>query len=571
MKKVYLLAIFFVPFFSMAQNVGIGTTTPVTKLTVRTPTDNFGITHTDGIVRVGTYVGPSGGWIATQSFHPLYFATGLLNGNNSAQMALQPDGNLGIGTINPSARLTVQTMDLNYGLVHTNGNISLGTYIGSGMGWVGTKSNHPLAFFTNNGSPQMTLHTNGNLGIGVTSPANRLQIGIIGTSGFSGNDLAIGNGTNALAVFQSNTSSQFASSTDIILMPKIFGGSGKVGINVTNPGNKLQIGSIGATRFSNYDLAIGNGTNALAIIQTNTATQFASSTDIIFTPRLFGGGGRVGIGTFTPRAPLEVVNGINITNPLGPSYSFLAITAEVNNGFDNPIPNISIFASGRVLAEEVDVYSDERIKDISSISNTTKDLRTLNALKITNYTMKDKLRHGNKPSKKVIAQEVEKVYPQVVSKHTDFIPNVYQLTTKMEKTADGYSLNFAKKHNISTTAKKIRVILPEGGLKEMNVVSVPSETQLVVNGIDIEGDKLFVYGEEVNDFRTVDYEGLTTLNISATQELGKLIKKQQKKMDILQQEILLLRTELRSLKQPQNKLTGAKQHSVSGKSKKVGI
>jgi hypothetical protein len=35
--------------------------------------------------------------------------------------------------------------------------------------------------------------------------------------------------------------------------------------------------------------------------------------------------------------------------------------------------------------------------------------------------------------------------------------------------------------------------------------------------------KVFVYGREVDDFRAVDYEALTTLNISATQELVKMI------------------------------------------------
>ena len=45
--------------------------------------------------------------------------------------------------------------------------------------------------------------------------------------------------------------------------------------------------------------------------------------------------------------------------------------------------------------------------------------------------MKDKVKYGNRLYKKVIAQEVEKVYPQVISKHTDFIPNVYQVTNKI--------------------------------------------------------------------------------------------------------------------------------------------
>src|SRR5689334_9455479 len=38
-----------------AGKVGIGTTTPANKLTVRTPTLDYGIEHTDGDIRLGTY------------------------------------------------------------------------------------------------------------------------------------------------------------------------------------------------------------------------------------------------------------------------------------------------------------------------------------------------------------------------------------------------------------------------------------------------------------------------------------------------------------------------------------
>src|SRR6185295_4688385 len=143
----------------------------------------------------------------------------------------------------------------------------------------------------------------------------------------------------------------------------------------------------------------------------------------------------------------------------------------------------------------------------------------------SDYTMKDKIQHGDKLYKKVIAQEVEKVYPQVVSKHTDFIPNVYQLTNKIEKVANGFLLSFTNKHNISNKAKKLRVLLSgTETMQEMEIISIPSDTQVIINAPGIKPDKVFVYGEEVNDFRTIDYDGLITLNISATQELSKLVK-----------------------------------------------
>src|SRR5258708_3148621 len=70
-------------------------------------------------------------------------------------------------------------------------------------------------------------------------------------------------------------------------------------------------------------------------------------------------------------------------------------------------------------------------------------------------------------------------------------------------------------------------------MKQYNIVSIISDKEVLINAPDLNGDKVFVYGEEVNDFRTVDYEGLTTLNISATQELSKLVTKQREDIDAL--------------------------------------
>ncbi|MEP7318566.1 MAG: hypothetical protein ABI921_07485 [Panacibacter sp.] len=88
-------------------NVGIGTNTPATKLEVQTADNSWGIIHTNGTVKAGLYVGASGGWLATKTNNPLYFCTSLLNTNFTAQMTLLTNGNLGIGTLNPLYKLSV--------------------------------------------------------------------------------------------------------------------------------------------------------------------------------------------------------------------------------------------------------------------------------------------------------------------------------------------------------------------------------------------------------------------------------------------------------------------------------
>ncbi len=86
-------------------NLGVGTSTPSERLTVFTPANSYGLTHTDGTIRVSTYVGGLGvgGYVGTLSNHPLYFYT---NGGG-AQMSILQNGNVGIGTLNPTFKLSV--------------------------------------------------------------------------------------------------------------------------------------------------------------------------------------------------------------------------------------------------------------------------------------------------------------------------------------------------------------------------------------------------------------------------------------------------------------------------------
>jgi hypothetical protein len=463
---------------------------------------------------------------------------------NSTDVYNTNTGNVGIGTNSPFTKLNIKTATNAYGVTQTDGTITVGTYIGAGEGWIGTRSNHPLVFFTNDGGQAMTLATNGNLGIGNNSPLNRLQIG---NSQYSGYDFQIADraGTaNGLAFLVNSSSTIIDATKNILFFPT---SSHSLGINTSSAANTLQIGSMGAIGFNGNDLAFGNGTNATGLSQNNSFMQVASSTDIALMPRA-NGHGRVGINTTTPRAPLDVMDAVTVgISNVYDGYAYYSIqfsggVASSNiGGIDAVSDPASIVTSGRILATEFDAYSDARIKSVTGVSNSQKDLETINSIRITDYTMKDKVKYGNRCFKKVIAQEVEKVYPQVVSKHADFIPNVYQLTSKIQNTDSGYLVSFSSKHNITKDAKKLRVLYKNSKeMEEMDIISVPSDYQVLIKG-HVTGNQFFVYGEEVDDFRTVDYEGLTTLNISATQQLSRLLEEQNKRIEVMENEIRLLK------------------------------
>ena len=93
-------------------------------------------------------------------------------------------GNVGIGTTSALSKLTVRTGTFNpYGFTHTNGTVTLGTFVDNNGGWLGTRSNSPLYFFTNDGLPQATLMPSGEFGIGVT-PDSGIKLDVGGNGRF---------------------------------------------------------------------------------------------------------------------------------------------------------------------------------------------------------------------------------------------------------------------------------------------------------------------------------------------------------------------------------------------------
>ncbi len=208
----------------------------------------------------------------------------------------------------------------------------------------------------------------------------------------------------------------------------------------------------------------------------------------------------------------------------------------------------SLVAGGRIAATEFDAYSDARIKKIVNRSKSEEDLELLNKIQITDYKYIDNLSKGDKIYKKVIAQEVEAVYPNVVSTKTEAIPNIYAFAK--------YEESYFNIKNDLVVGDKVRIMIPKGDKTtpmEFEVLNADKNKFSVhINSELLENNKTaFIYGKIVNDFRTVDYEALTTLNISATQELLKKIQNlevENQKLKVCIQDIENIKAELNSIK-----------------------
>ena len=340
---------------------------------------------------------------------------------------------------------------------------------------------------TSSRSDAFTILKNGNVGVGINAPTTKLHVAgsIRMVDGYQATGFVMISDANGVAKWTSPTA-------------------------ITN--NSWGItGNSGTSATSNF---IGTTDGTDLVIKTNNSEQMRVTT-----------GGNLGVGTTNPTQAKVVINGSQNSTL---SYGYLNSSGSV--GTTSSTTAYSLYASARIAATEFNAYSDERIKKIRAISNSAEDLNTLTKIRITDYNFIDTIAKGNGISKKVIAQQVENVYPQAVSKITDVIPNIYQVA----EIHNGYIAVNNKLHK----GDLVKLIFENHD--ELTEVISADTTGFTVN-VKAEG-KVFVFGKQVTDFRTVDYEALTTLNISATQELLKRINKLDAENKALKSEINELQT-----------------------------
>jgi len=240
--------------------------------------------------------------------------------------------------------------------------------------------------------------------------------------------------------------------------------------------------------------------------------------------------GFIGIGKEYPDYPLHVAGYTDTTF----SYGYLNSGGSV--GTSSVGGKISIYAEHRIRAEEFNADSDIRIKNVKGQSNSKKDLELLKQVKITDYQYIDTIGKGTEEYKKVIAQELQKVLPNAVTTTKGYIPNIYSkaLSVNYDKITSILKIETAEANNLKI-GDKIKLI-HKNGVLTTKVTNIISDNIFTINSEE-EYSEIFVFGKEVKDFLTVDYEAISMLNVSATQELIKEIEKLKNKNEDLSEKL----------------------------------
>jgi Chaperone of endosialidase len=470
-----------------------------------------------------------------------FFQSGAASTGNSiwysnSSFALMPayagTGNVGINLNNPTSRLEVfQTGKTQAGF---------GSYVSPMRLGIGVTGSHAVV-----GDNYDAV---GVAGFGANASNIKRNIGVLGTTGTSGYEnigvMGYQKGNFAILVYGSyNEVIQSGTGQPTSSYNKVTNSTNSTSFGVyaettntvasgavSNFGVSSVVssasGNASATNFGFYANATGSGTNYGLFASASGGT--ANYSIAAFGNSFFEDNVAIGA-TSIPALPLAklVVTGFKGTSSGTSSYfnPGSAIYTNVSSGSNNSIYATHGIVSNLYIGAALSVIaSDNRIKNIKGLSNSAEDLERLKKIQITDYTMKDENTWGNKTFKKVIAQQIEQVYPEVIKLQTSVIPDIYALAENVnyDATDKKLSVSMSKDYGIKI-GDKIELVHPEKGKIQADVVEVLGKS-FTVKDWEYATDKIFVFGREVNDFRSVDYEALSMLGISAIQQLAKEIE-----------------------------------------------
>jgi hypothetical protein len=320
--------------------------------------------------------------------------------------------------------------------------------------------------------------------------------------------------------------------------PAMFVTTDKVGIGTISPEDKLHTDVI---RIGDW---AGGGNGYKFSMDTNAALNLSYMSGQTVHKDIMTiqyNDGNVGIGASSPLAKLHVEGGSGNYNSTGYNTRWIY---HNNAGVYGPtytidFGSVGIYATSVILSKSsivstagVMTSSDRRMKtDIIDVDDGSA-LETLRLLKPKQYNYLDTFKLGSEPVWGFIAQEVRETLPYATKLSRDMIPNILEFGSVTDSNVITFSnLNTT---SLETTSNVMQVITSNDHEKRVHITEIIDSKSIRVledlttfigdtdeSGNVISGNKIFVVGQEVDDFIIVKKDAIWTVATAALQEVDR--------------------------------------------------
>ncbi len=551
-----------------ANSVGIGTTTPTHKLQVIGDVcvangNNaleaggelfFGISALSNFAPMASISGAL--WNANGSYSTLSggLSFSVRSNNQSSNTSLVEVMRItqwqyvGIGTNGPTEKLEVNGGNIRVNTSSTRG-IAVyqtnsepaeiyfdATATGNGTQWgaVGIDTNTARDFFIFvNGADRLNIDATGKVGIGRGglggSGTLTYNLDVNGTA--RATDLRADNSLyTSIGVFNITANAVYGSTTAYgttevtSLAYETNAATNGNGAVYTSAGDiKLRaqsltwgaVGNSGAPKGAEIYLEGGRSPNSAVVHGTirfrTGGTDINSGSDRMVVT----GTGLVGIGTTSPSFPLHVVGSGSMA--YSGTYSYLNSSGTVGT-FSTTALSGSIYASSRIVASEFNAFSDVRVKkDIADV-NDLSALDYIRNIAPKQYAYIDYVNRGSARVWGFLAQQVESVLDYAVVTVTDFLPNIFKHANVAYKRI---MLDPGATTQDLMPGDKLKVYVDEQNTEKITTVTKILSTTMFEIEEFLDTPRIFVFGKQVDDFKTLNKDAIFTLNVAAVQELDR--------------------------------------------------
>lgn len=257
--------------------------------------------------------------------------------------------------------------------------------------------------------------------------------------------------------------------------------------------------------------------------------------------------GCVGIGVTDPMYCLHL--GYENTNAGGNYYYHyhLAMIGSSTNWRDAGYTqnNLSLHVLGRATANApIIAVSDRRMKKNIKKEDTYEILQQFRRIDPVEYYYKDQIVCSTGLQAGLIAQDIETILPYTIKHVEDIIPNILKIgsyyidnsNNKMIHFSD-FDTNLLEVDSSNNIYPRIKVFDEEiNEFNSITITKVVSSHSIQIETNDKLTSNVFVYGQYVDNFKTIDYDQVFSTFIASMKEIDKQLQNEKRRTVELQKE-----------------------------------